>query len=61
MVSQWENFLQNLGTWKGSFSTLGDHGQVLSATPSILSLEQGNEERLVHFRLRRFADQACEG
>lgn len=61
MASQWDNFLQNLGTWRGSFSSLSADGQVLSSTPSILSLEKGNEERLVHFRLRRFADQTCEG
>ncbi|MFM7085527.1 MAG: DUF3598 family protein [Cyanobium sp.] len=58
MSSQWQNFLCNLGEWHGSFSTLGPDGQPLTSTPSILTLEQGAEERLVHFRLRRFQDQS---
>lgn len=62
MASQWDNFLQNLGTWRGSFTSLDGSGQEQDSTPSILSLEASSaEERLVHFRLRRFADAACQG
>ena len=62
MSDQWQNFLGNLGTWRGSFSGLGPDGQEQNSTPSILSLiADPAEERLVHFRLRRFADPACSG
>ena len=62
MSSQWDNFLRNLGTWRGSFTSLGASGQELESTASILSLDQSvTEERLVHFRLRRFDDPSCAG
>jgi hypothetical protein len=54
MGSQWENFLANLGEWRGSFTALNAEGEVGESTASILTLERGSEERLVHFRLRRF-------
>jgi hypothetical protein len=54
MGSQWENFLANLGEWRGSFTALNADGEVGESTASILTLERGSEERLVHFRLRRF-------
>jgi hypothetical protein len=64
MSSQWHNFLQNLGEWRGSFSSLNREGVVTDTTPSILTLEdaappgagEGVEERLVRFRLRRYAN-----
>ena len=56
MASQWENFLQNLGEWHGSFASLDANGTVRDCTPSILSLTQANDERLVHFSLRRFGN-----
>jgi len=54
MGSQWDNFLTNLGEWRGSFTALNADGELGESTPSILNLERGDEERLVHFRLRRF-------
>ena len=56
MGSQWENFLQNLGEWHGSFASLDPGGTILDSTPSLLSLEQGEEQQLVHFKLRRFGN-----
>ena len=61
MASQWDNFLRNLGEWRGSFTGIDAQGQELSSTASILTLEQGAEERLVHFRLRRYADADRSG
>ena len=55
MASQWDNFLKNLGEWQGRFTTLSAEGIEGETTPSLLSLEKGEEERLVHFRLRRWA------
>jgi len=58
MGSQWHNFLRNLGSWQGSFTSLDAHGTPLESTPSLLTLEQGAEERLVHFGLRRWGNGA---
>lgn len=55
MASQWDNFLRNLGEWRGSFTNLDAEGHERDSTASLLSLERGDEERLVHFRLRRWA------
>ena len=56
MASQWENFLQNLGEWHGSFASLDASGTIVDSTPSILSLKQEDGQPLVHFRLRRFGN-----
>lgn len=61
MASQWDNFLRNLGEWRGTFTSLDREARELESTASILTLEQGSEERLVHFRLRRFADGNRDG
>ncbi len=61
MASQWDNFRRNLGEWRGSFTSLDREARELETTGSILTLEQGNEERLVHFRLRRFANGDLDG
>ncbi|MEG4964135.1 MULTISPECIES: DUF3598 family protein [unclassified Microcoleus] len=55
MVSQWENFLQNLGEWHGSFTQLSPRGEVLQDTPSIISLEGFNDNKTVRLKLRRFS------
>ncbi|MFM8968183.1 MAG: DUF3598 family protein [Vulcanococcus sp.] len=61
MASQWDNFLRNLGEWRGSFCGLAADGSIADTTPSILSLQAAEEERLVHFRLRRFGPEGVEG
>ncbi|MEB3201144.1 MAG: DUF3598 family protein [Synechococcaceae cyanobacterium] len=62
MASQWQNFLCNLGEWRGSFASLSPDGSVRDSTPSILSLERdAEEERLVRFRLRRFGPEGLSG
>ena len=55
MVSQWENFLQNLGEWHGSFTQLSPRGEVVKDTPSIISLEGLNNNKTVRFKLQRFS------
>lgn len=50
----WENFLQNLGEWRGSFTSVSLTGELLNSTPSILTLEGLENNQLVRFRLRRF-------
>ncbi len=55
MKTQWENFLQNLGEWNGSFTKISAKGEILEDTPSILILESIDEEnKQVRLTLRRF-------
>ncbi len=52
--NNWENFLKNLGEWKGSFTSVSLEGELLNSTPSILNLEGLENNQLVKLRLRRF-------
>ncbi|MFN7229263.1 MAG: DUF3598 family protein [Synechococcaceae cyanobacterium] len=54
MASQWQNFLQNLGEWRGSFTGIAADGTLLETSPSVLSLAAHDEGRLVRFALRRW-------
>lgn len=54
MVAQWENFIQNLGEWHGSFTQLSVRGEVLEDTPSIIALQGLNDNKTVRLQLRRF-------
>jgi Domain of unknown function (DUF3598) len=54
MRTNWENFLQNLGHWRGSFTQVSPDGTLLESVPSLLSLEGFEANELVKFRLRRF-------
>ena len=62
MASQWQNFLRNLGEWRGTFSSINLAGATVDCTASILSLEAADDDRLVRFRLRRWptAEQVGE-
>jgi len=61
MTTQWDSFLRNLGTWYGTFASLDSHQNEVSRTSSILSLDQGDEERLVRFGLQRWDDPSLIG
>jgi len=52
--SNWENFLKNLGQWRGSFTEFSPQGELLGSTSSLLSLEGLENNQLVNFRLRRY-------
>jgi Domain of unknown function (DUF3598) len=60
MESNWENFLKNVGEWVGTFTQIATTGELLGSTPSILTLEGLEDNRLVKFRLRRFASDLTE-
>jgi Domain of unknown function (DUF3598) len=60
MNSNWDNFLKNLGEWQGSFTNISPDGQILVSTPSILNLEGLEDNKLVRFRVRRYADGSKE-
>jgi hypothetical protein len=54
MASQWHNFQQNLGEWRGSFTGFSPEGQLLDITPSVLTLEAHDAGQRVRFGLRRW-------
>jgi Domain of unknown function (DUF3598) len=60
MGSNWENFLKNLGEWTGTFTQVSTAGEILGSTPSILTLEGLEDNQLVKFRVRRFANNTDE-
>ncbi|MCU0566141.1 MAG: DUF3598 family protein [Oculatellaceae cyanobacterium Prado106] len=60
MKNNWENFLKNLGEWRGSFTQISLTGEVLGSTPSILNLEGFDNNQLVQFRLRRYSVNGYE-
>lgn len=61
MTSKWQFFQRNLGEWHGTFASLDSQQQEQSCTSSILTLEQGDEQSLVLFRLQRWADASLNG
>ncbi|MEG3882207.1 DUF3598 family protein [Microcoleus sp. herbarium7] len=61
MVSQWENFLQNLGEWHGSFTQLSPRGEVVKDTPSIILLQGLNDNKTVRLKLQRFSPNPSGG
>lgn len=61
MASQWDNFLCNLGEWHGTFVSLDSQQREQSRTSSILTLEKGDDERLVRFGLQRWEDADLTG
>jgi hypothetical protein len=61
MASQWQNFLRNEGQWQGRFATLSASGEQLDETPSLLSLESGEQGSLMRFRLRRYGPEGLDG
>jgi hypothetical protein len=60
MESNWANFLKNLGAWEGTFTQISTDGKLLDSIPSILTLEGLEDNQLVRFRLRRFANNTSE-
>ncbi|MGF1490877.1 MAG: DUF3598 family protein [Microcoleaceae cyanobacterium] len=56
MGSQWENFLNNLGEWHGSFTQFSPTGELVKHTPSILCLEGLDQNKSLKLTLRRFPE-----
>ena len=53
MTNQWLNVLRKLGEWRGSFTTISADGTLQGLSPSVLTLQSGDDDRLVRFALRR--------
>jgi hypothetical protein len=60
MTNKWENFLKNVGEWRGSFTRISPNGEIIASTPSILNLEAFDNNQAVLFRLRRFEARGYE-
>jgi hypothetical protein len=69
MRSQWDCLLQNLGEWQGSFTRFSPQGEpptpseveVLTDTPTVVSLEGLNQNKTVRQVIRRYPpDRAVE-
>ncbi|MEM9272999.1 MAG: DUF3598 family protein [Cyanobacteria bacterium P01_F01_bin.143] len=48
MVSQWNYFLKNIGTWKGSFTHLSAEGKEIKDTPTVITFEASSDKQAVH-------------
>ncbi|ELS00828.1 protein of unknown function (DUF3598) [Xenococcus sp. PCC 7305] len=48
MSSQWDYFLNNIGTWQGSFTHLDAKGIELKDTPTIVTFEATHNNQTVH-------------
>ncbi len=54
MTNQWESFLNNLGEWHGSFTSISPNGEIVNDTPSTLLLEGLEDNKKARLTLRRF-------
>jgi len=54
MRSQWQNLLENLGTWDGSFTQLSPLGIVEKDTPTVVTLEGKNNNQTIYQTVQRF-------
>jgi hypothetical protein len=55
MASKWDNFLGNLGEWRGSFTTITAAGVLQPSSPSVLTLARGEGDGHVRFTLQRWS------
>jgi len=53
ITSQWQNILQNLGEWQGSFTQLNPQGEIIKDTPTVVSLEGLNNNQTIRQMVRR--------
>jgi hypothetical protein len=54
-LPQWDCLLKNLGIWHGSFTQLSPQGEVISDTPTCVSLEGRNQNQSIRQVVQRFA------
>ena len=54
VTSQWDNFLRNLGEWRGSFTRMSPQGTVERDSPSTLVLAKSDQDASVRLTLRLF-------
>ena len=54
MINQWNCFLKNLGTWKGSFTHLSTEGKEIKDTPTVVTFEATPDNQAVHQEVHYF-------
>lgn len=54
LLGQWDCLLKNLGQWHGSFTRLSPKGELLSDTPTVVSLMGLNHNQTVRQEIHRF-------
>ena len=58
MASQWDNLLQHLGAWEGSFDRLDSRGETLASVPTVVTLEGLDDNRRIRQTIARFPADA---
>lgn len=53
MSTQWEYLLKNAGEWQGSFTRFSPQGELLEDTPTVVSLEPRDNDKLMYQVVRR--------
>lgn len=56
--NQWERLRKNLGVWQGAFEQFSPQGKPVSATPSLLTLEENEPGQTISLTLERFPEDA---
>ena len=59
-TSQWDNLLCNLGAWEGSFTNLSVHGEIQVDTPTLVTLEGLDDNKMVRQTIDRFSVDRAE-
>ena len=57
---QWQNFLQHLGWWRGSFTSVAIDGAIGQDTPTLVTLDGENDNRKVKQTVQRFPTDGSE-
>ncbi|MEO0948241.1 MAG: DUF3598 family protein [Cyanobacteria bacterium J06641_5] len=58
MAAQWNNLLQHLGVWEGSFTRLNPRGEITADTPTTVELAGLDENRRIRQTIARFPADA---
>ncbi|BAU08457.1 DUF3598 family protein [Fischerella sp. NIES-3754] len=56
-MTQWECLLKNLGEWRGSFTRVSPHGEIIADTPSVVSLKGLNNNQTIRQIIRLDGDE----
>lgn len=57
---QWDCLLKNVGVWEGTFAAFAPTGEYLRETPSCVSLEALDEDRLMRQTIRKYSIETGE-
>ncbi|MBP0001259.1 MAG: DUF3598 family protein [Cyanobacteria bacterium SID2] len=60
MTSQWQSFLRNLGAWRGSFTRISPSGDLVSDTPTLVTFEGLENNKLVKQQVFKYPENDPE-